>query len=315
MYPGGQYPGGQYPGGQYPQQQRPQVPQPAPAHPVQKPPAIEAVVTEGDDDGNDVGPSPGQGVSGECGLTRYSGLKIAGGGDALPGEFPWGVALFNRGRQFCGGSLIGPNHILTAAHCVAQMSSEDAKQVTVRLGDHNLEDPNDQPTIEKRVKLIVKNKLFSMQTLYHDVAILVLDSPVQYTKNVRPICLPSGHDQYEDEDATVSGWGLLKAEGQRPRNLQKITFKVWSQKQCRDTYTEGTSPAGITDHMLCAGSKGHDSCSGDSGGPMVHRRADGKMEQIGIVSWGIGCGMQHFPGVYTRVTEVRDWIDKVTSLY
>lgn len=203
---------------------------------------------------------------------------------------------------------------MTAAHCVDQMTSSDVQNLIVRMGDHNLDDPNDAITVEKKVKLIVKNKQFSMQTLHHDVAILVMDSPVTYAKNIRPICLASGSNQYAGEKVTVSGWGLLRENGPRPIVLQKLTMEAWKQEDCKKIYTVG-SPAGITPHMLCAGKRGMDSCSGDSGGPLVHNKGSGIMEQVGIVSWGIGCGKEDFPGVYTRVTEVRDWIDKVTASY
>lgn len=67
-------------------------------------------------------------------------------------------------------------------------------------------------------------------------------------------------------------------------------------------------------HMLCAGKQGKDSCSGDSGGPMQIGTGN-QWTQIGIVSWGIGCGKSFYPGVYTRVTEVKEWIDKITKEY
>ena len=119
------------------------------------------------------------------------------------------------------------------------------------------------------------------------MAILRLSSPAQYTKNVRPVCLaPQGANVQKDTVATVVGWGLTSETGPRPPVLQEITFKVWDNAECKNVYGS-MAPGGITEHMLCAGKKGQDSCMGDSGGPMV-RLQGSSYQQIGIVSWGIG---------------------------
>merc|ERR1711893_347737 len=99
----------------------------------------------------------------------------------------------------------------------------------------------------------------------------------------------------KDTLATVVGWGLTSATGPRPPVLQEITFKVWDNTECNNIYGSN-APGGIQPHMLCAGKQGKDSCMGDSGGPMV-RGSGNKWEQIGIVSWGIACGREKFPGV------------------
>merc|ERR1712158_244988 len=92
-----------------------------------------------------------------------------------------------------------------------------------------------------------------------------------------------------------------------------FTMETWDNQRCKTTYGS-TAPAGITDSMLCAGKKGKDSCSGDCGGPFVTPEGD-HWTQIGVVSWGIGCGKQHYPGVYTRVSKMMEWINKVRRLY
>merc|ERR1712083_1111614 len=130
---------------------------------------------------------------------------------------------------------------------------------------------------------------------------------------VRRVCLPSSStDTYEGKMGTVAGWGLLREGGSRPTVLMELTMKIWGNQKCSTTYGS-TAPAGIKDSMMCAGKQGKDSCSGDSGGPFVTPVGD-HWEQIGVVSWGIGCGKQHYPGVYTRVSEMMEWIDKVRKL-
>merc|ERR1712223_1753147 len=102
-------------------------------------------------------------------VQRYedeSSGKVAGGSDAQKNAWPWVVMLMNRGRQFCDGSIIDPYHILTAAHCVAQMRASDVNTLSVRAGAHNLQNSANEAGVQNvNVKLVVKNKKFSMSTL------------------------------------------------------------------------------------------------------------------------------------------------------
>ncbi|XP_034237241.1 serine proteinase stubble-like [Thrips palmi] len=233
--------------------------------------------------------------------------RIVGGQNADIGEWPWIAALFNGGRQFCGGSLIDSTHILSAAHCVAHMSSWDVARLTVRLGDHNIRTNSETKHIEKKVRRVVRHRGFDSRTLYNDVAILTLDSPVQFRRDIRPICMPSGSAAYAGKTATVIGWGSLRESGPQPAVLQEVNIPVWTNAECRQKYGNA-APGGIVDTFLCAGQASRDSCSGDSGGPLMVN--DGRWVQVGIVSWGIGCGKGQYPGVYSRVTSFMPWIQK-----
>ncbi|XP_049828950.1 proclotting enzyme-like [Schistocerca gregaria] len=252
---------------------------------------------------------PGGGADGTCGIKNgyQDQERIVGGHNADLGEWPWIAALFNSGRQFCGGSLIDTTHILTAAHCVAHMSSWDVARVTVRLGDYNIRINTETRHIEKKVKRVVRHRGFDARTLYNDVAILTMDSPVTYSKMIRPVCLPTGSAKYESQEATVIGWGSLRESGPQPAVLQEVTIPIWTNRECKAKYGNA-APGGIVEHFLCAGQAGRDSCSGDSGGPLMIN--NGRWTQVGIVSWGIGCGKGQYPGVYTRVTHFMPWITK-----
>ncbi|XP_031831789.1 proclotting enzyme [Nomia melanderi] len=233
--------------------------------------------------------------------------RIVGGHNAEPGEWPWIAALFNAGRQFCGGSLIDDRHILTAAHCVSNMNPWDVARLTVRLGDYNIKTHTEIRHIERRVKRVVRHRGFNLRTLYNDVALLTLSEPVPFTEQIRPICLPSGSQLYSGKTATVIGWGSLRESGPQPAILQEVSIPIWTNSECKSKYG-AAAPGGIVDSFLCAGRVAKDSCSGDSGGPLMVN--DGRWTQVGIVSWGIGCGKGQYPGVYTRVTHFLPWIYK-----
>ncbi|KAK4007979.1 hypothetical protein OUZ56_013138 [Daphnia magna] len=240
--------------------------------------------------------------------------RIVGGTTALRNSWPFIVALFSRGRHFCGGSLIDASHILTAAHCIAHMSSTDISRLEVALGMHTLK-PYDSQALRKRVRRVVRHKGFDSFTLYNDVAILTLDSPVTFSDAISPVCLPpiGTTDQFVSKESTVVGWGALREGGRQPESLQQVTVQIQSNAECKRNYGKD-APGGIVDHMICAAYPGRDSCSGDSGGPMVTQEApNSPWVQAGIVSWGIGCGKPPYPGVYSRVTSFLDWINKNTQ--
>lgn len=90
------------------------------------------------------------------------------------------------------------------------MTSSDVSRLKVHLGDHNIKTKNEVPHIEKRVKRVVRHRSFDGRTLYNDVALLTLDSPVQYTQTVRPICLPNSADNFGGRTGVVIGWGSLR---------------------------------------------------------------------------------------------------------
>ena len=141
------------------------------------------------------------------------------------------------------------------------MRKSDVASLKVRLGAHNLQNSANEAGVQDiGVKLVVKHKDFTMETLHSDIAILVLKSPVKYSNTVKPVCLPTTKQTYAGKKGTVAGWGLLSERGARPTVLQELTMEIWDNARCSKTYGS-TAPAGITETMLCAGQKGKDSCS------------------------------------------------------
>lgn len=228
--------------------------------------------------------------------------RIVGGEPARPGEFPWQVSIgFERADgsifSFCGGSLIAPDWVLTAAHC------------DVRAGEKVIVGRLDLATGEGQVIDIaeVKNhESYNPQTNDSDITLLRLASPA----SEQPIALIEAGTNLAgpDNDLSVSGYGLLEEGGQASSSLQKVTVPIISNIICQVKY-DGTGVQ-ISDNMLCAGSPGKDSCQGDSGGPgMVADTGFGDFRLVGVVSFGIGCARPSFPGVYTRVSRFLDWIE------
>ncbi|CAG7730086.1 unnamed protein product [Allacma fusca] len=223
---------------------------------------------------------------------------IVGGQRAQQGQFPSMAAIMNNGRQFCGGSILDSTHVLTAAHCIAHMGGTELSRVTLQIGDHAIYSTSDGPHQTKKVSRLSKHKQFSSTTLHNDIAILTLSSPVTYNSNVRAISPSSS----SGSTATVAGWGRLYDGGMFPSVLYYVNVNIVPNSSCKQTYGS-RAPGGIISSMVCAGSRAGDACSGDSGGPLMVGGS-----QIGIVSWGIGCG--GYPGVYTRVSSFLPWIQK-----
>ncbi|XP_011212391.2 serine proteinase stubble [Bactrocera dorsalis] len=259
--------------------------------------------------------SSNYGLPAQCGIKNPAAPdqeRIVGGTNASPNEFPWIAVLFKSGKQFCGGSVITKNHILTAAHCVSRMTSWDVAAMTAHLGDYDIRTNYEVQHVVRRIKRLVRHKGFDFSTLHNDIAILTVNEPIKFTYEVQPICLPSSSSQlsrsYSGKVATVAGWGSLRENGPQPSILQKVQIPIWANHDCARKYGRA-APGGIIESMVCAGQASKDSCSGDSGGPLIVNEG-GRYTQVGIVSWGIGCGKGEYPGVYTRITSLLPWIYK-----
>lgn len=232
-----------------------------------------------------------------------SDSRIVGGVEATPGEMPFIVSLQTDGRHFCGGSLIGPDVVLTAAHCVLAVNDFE-----VAIGLHSLRD------VQKVERFDVKNYLLHpnygvLSKNDSDFAIVKLAGRSKF----KPILLNNVEisipDQSSNEFAirsVTAGWGVLSEEGGGlSLYLQKVEVPLVDSITCNKAYN-----GKITDQMLCAGFKEgkKDSCQGDSGGPLFVTDSDGNKILVGVVSWGQGCARPEKYGVYSKVSSVIDWI-------
>ncbi|XP_044761607.1 trypsin-1-like [Coccinella septempunctata] len=245
-----------------------------------------------------------------CGK-NYRHMRVVGGNEADAHEFPWLVGLTRDGEIQCGASLITKRHLLTAAHCV---NGFDIREMSVVLADHNRVSPNRLSTIVVRgLRSIREHERFDKYSFNNDIAILEMDSPVDFTTTVQPACLPRRAADYTGRDAVVAGWGKTGENEITSNILRKVTLPVWSRDQCLNS---NYGQRKISDNMFCAGFPAgkQDACQGDSGGPLHMNNANsGVMEIIGLVSWGRGCARPNLPGIYTKVTNYLDWVNNALN--
>jgi len=251
----------------------------------------------------------------KCGLASRQ-TRIVGGTVTEVNEYPWQVGLVGSGgsRPFCGGSVIGDRWVLTAAHCTGSSS------IQVLLGEHDTSSSNDN-VVRKNVVRVIDHPSYDRSTLDYDFSLLQLDSAIDFASNehIRPVCLPSDDSNtYAGQQATVTGWGTTSSGGSTSSTLREVVVQVLTNTECTN---KGYTTSDITANMICAGVEagGKDSCQGDSGGPLVSSGSgDGvtagqNYEQIGVVSWGYGCAVARYPGVYARTSKVISWINSNTS--
>lgn len=265
-----------------------------------------------------------------CGQRNPDGLgfRITGNkdGESEYGEFPWMVAVLREDKVMdsvlnvyeCGGSLIAPNVVLTAAHCV---HSKPQDSLLVRGGEWDTQTRNElYAHQDRRVREVISHEQFNKGSLRNDIALLILDQPFELAENIQPVCLPPKNHNFDGNKCFASGWGknVFGKEGKYQVILKKVELPVVPHKTCQGNLR--TTRLGLRfildKSFTCAGGiAGRDTCRGDGGSPLVCPVPGSKTHyyQAGIVAWGIGCGEEGIPGVYANVAIFRDWIDQQLS--
>jgi secreted trypsin-like serine protease len=261
-----------------------------------------------------------------CGYRNVDGVgfKIKGDKDneAQYGEFPWTVAVLKEEKALdkilnvyqCGGSLIHPSIVLTAAHCV---SAKLPTTLKIRAGEWDTQTKDEIYEHQDRgVSEYIIHENYYKGGLFNDIALLFLATPVKIAENVNTICLPPQNLNFDLQRCFASGWGKdsFGKEGKYQVILKRVELPIVPKDKClKELRATRLGPHfELNKSFICAGGeRGKDTCKGDGGSPLVCPIPNMKDRyyQAGIVAWGIGCG-DSTPGVYVNVPLFRDWIEE-----
>jgi trypsin len=244
--------------------------------------------------------------------------RIVGGQDTNIDDVPWQVVVYP-GQYLCGGSIISPSWVLTAAHCIAGYAPND---VFVGYGSSNRSDMQ----MVAVATTFVHEKWNEKASQGNDIALIKLASPLPLVKShpakLQLVSKQVTRDLIKQGNCTVvSGWGAIREDGPFAATLQRVDLPVISRNNCEQQLRSVDKSFKLAADQFCAGGDAkHDSCQGDSGGPLVTNDPISAPEgdsavQLGVVSWGFGCAQKGLPGVYTDVGYHLDWILKKYSTH
>lgn len=242
----------------------------------------------------------------------FTAPEIIGGQPAEVGEWPW-QAHIKAGSRFCGGVLVAPVWVLTAAHCLYDRNRKlVTEEIWVTLGDYDqtISEPSEQ---HYRTQQVILHPGYNPVYYYHDLVLLQLSEAALLTNTIAPIApIVSPADDALVADgtlATATGWGVTSEHGVRSAPLMEVAVPLVSNAACNQVY--GT----ITDNLLCAGyDQGEkDSCQGDSGGPLVVPDGVGGWKLAGLVHSGFGCARPGYYGIYLRASAYVAWWEQYTG--
>jgi len=222
----------------------------------------------------------------------------------------------------CGGSLIAPGVILTAAHCVDKFR-QNPTELKIRCGEWDTQNQTEPyPHQDRYVQALNIHPEFDGRNLQNDFAVLFTSEDFVLSSHIDTACLPEADELFDGSTCFATGWGKDRfgSAGQYQVVLKEIDLPVVSNYECQDRLrsTRLGQKYKLHDSFLCAGGiNGKDTCKGDGGSPLVcpSKYDPNTYVQAGIVAWGIGCGEDGTPGVYASVSKAACWIDYAMSCH
>lgn len=221
-------------------------------------------------------------------------------------DFPYQISMRESGSHICGGSILNEQWVLTAGHCLEGL---DVSRTSVRVGSSSRVSGG-------QVMAVISaepHPKFDYDILTYDVALLKLAGRLELDGDrAKPTQLVSVNAApAAGKLLTVSGWGTLHSgDYTSPEDLYAVMVPAIPLDVCKQVYA--AQGRHVDETMMCAGVGGKDSCQGDSGGPLV----DDMHIQVGVVSWGIGCGYAGYPGLYANLanSELQQWILETSKI-
>jgi len=228
--------------------------------------------------------------------------RIIGGSVVSAHSEPYVLSLQSGGSHFCGAVLVSASRAITTASCMAGAGGE----VYAVAGAHNIKQ-NESSQQTKQVSQVIMFPNYNHRTRQHDIAVLKLSGSFSLNNYVQTIALPSHRNNewlHSGAQVRTCGWGNTRYPGHNfPATLHCVNVNIVSVGDCnrRNVYN-----GAILKGMQCAGVNGggKDACQGDDGGPIKYNN-----QVVGLPSWGTGCALAQYPGVFTDVAQYRNWID------
>jgi len=234
--------------------------------------------------------------------------RIVNGQKASPGEWKWQVSL-REGGHFCGGTLIADLWVFTAAHCIEDSPILNGQgNMEVVTGDYKRISDRDEHARTYAIEQGWMHPSYDSSSMEYDFALIKLQTPVELNAYTGYACLPEAALE-PGVECWTTGWGTRSSGGTSPNALMEAPLTIWTNSKC-DSAAHYNGE--ISDTMICAqgisGSEFTDACQGDSGGPLVCQDSNDKWVLHGATSWGYGCAEEKYPGIYSRVHYVMDWV-------